>query len=98
MIKEYLNFLKEYKIIGLALGVIIGSASTKLVNSLVDNIIMPLISPLLPGDSWRKAILELGPFKIGWGPFLSELLSFVILAFIVFLIVKKVLRWDQIQK
>ncbi len=97
MVKGFLKFLKEYKIVGLALGIVIGSASTDLVNSLVDNIIMPIISPLLPGTTWQESTLEIWQIKIGWGPFLSELISFLVLAFVVYLLVKKLLRWEKIK-
>ncbi|PSO45321.1 MAG: large conductance mechanosensitive channel protein MscL [Parcubacteria group bacterium QH_9_35_7] len=97
MVKDFLKFLKEYKIVGLALGVVIGSASTDLVNSLVDNIIMPIISPLLPGTSWQESTFEIWQINIGWGPFLSELISFLVLAFVVYLLVKKLLRWEEIK-
>lgn len=98
MLKEYLEFLKEYKIVGLALGVVIGTASTKLVNSLVDHIIMPIVSVFIPQGGWRQAILEIGPIKLAWGPFLAELLNFLILALAVFIVVKKILKWENIKK
>ncbi|MFB6181361.1 MAG: MscL family protein [Candidatus Magasanikbacteria bacterium] len=98
MIKSYLDFLKEYKIVGLALGVIMGTASTALVQSLVQNIIMPIISIVIPSGGWREASFSVGSAVIRWGPFLAELINFIILAFVVFLIVKKVMRWENIQK
>ena len=98
MLKEYLNFLKEYRIVGLALGVVIGTASTQLVNSFVNHIIMPIFSAFIPGGKWKQAVLELGPVKLAWGPFVSELLNFLILALAVFIVVKKILRWEEIQK
>ncbi|MBS1267234.1 MAG: Large-conductance mechanosensitive channel [Candidatus Woesearchaeota archaeon] len=62
---EFLEFLKEYKVIGLAIAFIIGAAATALVKSLVDNIIMPLITPLIPGGNWKTAKLVLGPVSLG---------------------------------
>lgn len=96
MIKEFLAFLREYKIVGLALAFVMGTASTALVKSLVDNIIMPLVTPFVP--NWKEAVLNMGPFAIKWGAFMAELINFVILAFVVFIIVKKILREEKVTK
>lgn len=98
MWKEFLEFLKEYKIIGLGLAFIMGGASTSLVKSLVEDIIMPVISPIISADSWRSATLEIGPIAIKWGSFLAEFLNFAILAFIVFVIAKKILKEEKVAK
>jgi len=90
--QEFQEFLKEYKIVSLALAFIIGTASTALVRSLVDNIIMPFISPLIPAGEWSQATLTVGAVSLKWGAFLSELISFIILAFVVFVIAKKLLQ------
>jgi large conductance mechanosensitive channel len=95
---EMLDFLKEYKIIGLALAFIIGVASTSLVKSLVENIIMPFVTPLIPEDTWKNASLSFGPVIIKWGAFLSELISFLIMVIVVFIIAKKILRTKKVNK
>jgi large conductance mechanosensitive channel len=97
-ISEFLDFLKEYKVVPLAIAFIMGVAATALITSLVNNIIMPLISPLLPGGDWQTAILVLGPFKIGWGPFLASLINFIIIAFVVFLVAKYIFREEKVAK
>jgi large conductance mechanosensitive channel len=96
--KEFMDFLNEYKVIGLAIAFIIGAAATSLVKSLVDNIIMPLINPLLPAGGWQEATLTLGPFVFGWGAFLAQLINFIIIAFVVFLIAKKLLKEEKVTK
>lgn len=98
LLSEFKNFLYEYKVIPLAIAFIMGIASTALIKSLVDNVIMPLITPFIPGGAWRTATLELGPVVIGWGPFLAELINFIIIAFVVFLIAKKVLNEEKVEK
>ncbi|GAQ95123.1 large conductance mechanosensitive channel [Thermodesulfovibrio aggregans] len=98
MIKEFLDFLKEYKVIALAVAFIMGTASTALVKSLVDNIIMPLITPFVPGGGWKTATLSIGPFVIGWGAFLGECINFAIIAFVVFIIAKKVMKQEKVEK
>jgi large conductance mechanosensitive channel len=97
-VQEFLEFLDEYKVIGLAVAFIMGVASTALIKSLVDNIIMPIITVFLPAGSWKTATAALGPIIIGWGPFLSELINFIIIAFVVFLIAKLVLKADKVKK
>ncbi len=96
MLNQFKDFLKEYKIIGLAIAFVMGAASTDLVNSLVKDIIMPLIEPLLSGDGWQEAIWQIGPFSIAWGAFLGELINFIIIAFVIFLIAKKLLKMEKI--
>jgi large conductance mechanosensitive channel len=98
MLKEFSKFLKEYKIIGLGLAFIMGAASTSLVKSLVNDMIMPIITPLIFGESWKNATLEIGPVVLKWGSFLAELINFTILAFIVFLIAKKILKEEEVKK
>ncbi|MBU5678595.1 MAG: MscL family protein [Candidatus Aenigmarchaeota archaeon] len=90
--------LKEYKVIALAIAFIIGAASTTLVKSLVDNIIMPVITPFIPGGAWRTATLTIGPIVISWGAFLADLINFVIIALVVFLIAKKIMKEEKVSK
>ena len=98
MLKEFMDFLYEYKVIGLAIAFIMGLAANQLVKSLVDNIIMPVITFFSPGGDWQTAKLAIGPIIISWGQFLSDLIYFIIVAFVIFLIAKKVLREDKVTK
>lgn len=96
--REFSTFLKEYKVIGLAIAVIIGLAANNLVKSLVDNIVMPILTPFVPGGDWESATWTMGPIIIGWGPALSALINFVIIAAVVFLIAKYMLRETVVSK
>lgn len=98
MVKEFMDFLYEYKVIGLAIAFIMGMAANQVVKSLVDNVIMPVVGALIPGGEWQTAKLAIGPIKIGWGPFLSDIIYFVIVAIVIFLIAKKVLKEDKVEK
>lgn len=98
LVTEFKEFLYEYKVIGLAVAFIMGVASTALIKSLVDNIIMPVITVFVPGGAWRTAKIEIGPFVIAWGPFLSDLIYFIIVALVVFLIAKMVLKEEKVTK
>lgn len=91
---EFMSFLKEYSIIGLAIAVIIGGQAGALVKSIVDGLLMPIVGLALPGGEWQK--WTLGPFAIG--PVLAATINFVIVAFLVFLFAKKVLKEEVVGK
>jgi large conductance mechanosensitive channel len=95
---EFREFLKEYKVMGLAVAFIMGIAATALVQSLVNDIIMPIVTPFIPGGEWKTATLAIGPILIKWGSFLSQSINFIILAFVVFMIAKYVLREEKVMK
>jgi len=92
MLAEFAKFLREFNVISLAVGFIMGTASTSLVNSLVKDILMPIAASLMSVESWREAALHIGPVTIAYGSFIAELLNFVILALIIFIVAKKLLR------
>ncbi|KKG12038.1 MULTISPECIES: MscL family protein [unclassified Methanosarcina] len=98
LLSEFKEFLYEYKVIPLAIAFIMGIASTALIKSLVDNIIMPIITAFVPGGAWKTATVELGPIVISWGAFLAELVNFIIIAFVVFIIAKKMLKEEKVEK
>lgn len=97
-LSEFKEFLKEYKVIPLAIAFIMGVAATALVKSLVDNLIMPIITPFIPGGGWQQATLSLGPIVLGWGSFLGSLINFLIIALVVFLVAKFILREEKVVK
>ncbi len=98
IIQEFLEFLKEYKVVALAIAFIIGVAATALVKSFVDNIIMPVVTVLIPGGNWKEAILAVGPVQFGIGPFAAEVINFIIIALVVFLIAKSVMGEEKVEK
>lgn len=91
---EFMKFLKEYGVIGLAIGVIIGSKAGELVKAIVDGLLMPIVGLLLPSGDWQKLVI--GPFQIGL--VLAAMVNFVIIAMLVFWFAKKVLREEQVAK
>lgn len=98
LLREFLNFLEEYKVLPLAIAFIMGVAITALIQSLVNDIIMPVLTPLLPGEDWKAATFAIGPVTLKTGSFLSAVINFVIIAFVVFLIAKIVLRKEKVEK
>lgn len=98
MVKEFVGFLKQYGVIGLAIAVIIGGKFNDLLKSVVDGLLMPIVGALTPSGDWRQLAVAVGPVKIQAGLILGSLLDFVIVAGVVFVIAKAVLREDQVQK
>ncbi len=98
LIKEFMDFLKEYKIIALAIAFIIGTAATVFVQSLVNNIIMPIITPFIPGGEWQKATFSMGSIVIGWGAFLGAFINFLVIALVVFIIAKYFFKEEKVVK
>ena len=87
-IAEFQAFLSKYGVIGLAIAVIIGGAAGKLVSSLVADILMPVITFFIPGGAWREATLTLGPIVMMIGNFIGNVIDFLIIAIVVFMIMK----------
>lgn len=92
---EFKAFLVEMKIFSLATAFIVGVASNDLVKSLVNNILMPIIGIFIPSGTWEEASFQLGSAEILWGPFLSTLVHFVIVLFIIFIITKKLMKAEK---
>ncbi len=101
MLKEFKEFAIKGNMMDLAIGVIIGGAFQGLVKSLVDNIIMPIVSIFTGGIDFSSWALTIGAGEnaahINYGTFISELLNFIIMAFVIFMMVKMMnrLRKDE---
>ncbi len=97
--KEFMAFLKQYGVIGLAIAVIIGGKVGDVIKTLVDGVLMPIIGLVVPGGDWRKLGFDLtSNTRILYGPFLGALLDFLIVALIVFWFAKKVLKEEIVTK
>jgi large conductance mechanosensitive channel len=97
-VAEFMEFLLKYQVIGLAVAIIIGAAATKMVTATVTDIIMPIIGALIPGGSWRTAVINAGPIAFLVGDFVGAIIDFVIIALVVFLIVKYMMKGDTSKK
>jgi large conductance mechanosensitive channel len=95
---EFMEFLKKYQVIGLAVAFVIGAAATKLVTSIVQDCIMPIIAVIMPQGDWRATTLNIGPIKFLAGDMLGNIIDFVIIALAVFIIVKYIMRGDVSKK
>jgi large conductance mechanosensitive channel len=86
---EFIDFLSKYKVMGLAVAFILGLYLGGLVQALVNDLIMPIITLILPGVEWEAFVV--GPFRVGH--FVGALITFILVAFVVFLIVKITKKW-----
>ena len=92
MLGEFRGFLTKTNALALAVGVIIGAAVGKVVSSLVDDILMPIIGLALPGGDWRAAKIAIGGSSINYGNFFGNVLDFIIISFVVFMIVRLLIK------
>ena len=111
MIKEFREFISRGNVIDLAVAVIIGAAFVKIVTSLVEGIIMPPIGLLLGGVDFSNLFIDIsgkhpasladaqvrGLPVIAYGVFLNDVISFLIIAFVIFLIIKAINRYKQVE-
>jgi len=87
IVDEFRTFISRGNVLDLAVGVIIGGAFQNLVNSLTDNIISPILGCFTEAD-FNAYSLKIGNLTLKYGAFLTDIINFIIMAFIVFLIVK----------
>lgn len=90
MLKEFKQFIERGNVIDLAVGVIIGGAFTNIVNSLVKNLINPLIGLFIGRIDLSNLMFKIGNASFKYGEFINTIINFLIIAFIVFLLVKAV--------
>ena len=119
MLNDFRAFIAKGNVLDLAVAVIIGAAFGKIVTSLTDDIIMPIVGKIFGGLDFSSHFMLLGPIPadyhgsmtdyaalkkagapvLGWGAFITEVVSFVILAFIIFLMVRwatKLMRKSEV--
>ena len=109
MLKEFRDFIARGNVIDLAIAVVIGAAFGRLVTSLVEGVIMPPIGMVLGGVDFANLFIDLSGQRpasladaqlrglpvIAYGQFLNDVVSFLIIAFVIFLIVKAVNRFKR---
>ncbi len=96
MIKEFKQFISRGNVVDLAVGVIVGSAFGKIVSSLVDDILMPIIGIILGGIDFSSLSLKFKDATINYGMFIQNVIDFLIVAFCVFIFVKLINELSKI--
>lgn len=92
MLKEFRDFINRGNVIDLAVAVILGAAFTAIVNSLVADIIMPIIGVLLGGIDFTSLAITVGNANITYGNFIQAIINFLLVAFVLFLIIRSINR------
>lgn len=85
---EFKEFITKGNVLDLAVGVIIGGAFGKIVTSLVNDILMPIIGVLLGGLNFTNLSIKIGDANILYGSFIQQVIDFLIIAFCIFILVK----------
>ena len=88
MWKEFRAFIMKGNVVDLAIAFVMGVAFAAIVTSLVNDIIMPLIGIILGGIDFASLSIQIGSATIAYGKFIQVCVNFVIIAFVIFLIVK----------
>jgi len=88
MLKEFRDFIARGNVIDLAVGIIIGAAFTAIVNSIVEDLVNPLIGLLIGGVDFNSVSFGIGDAQFMIGNFINAVIKFLIIAWVVFLIVK----------
>ena len=92
MLKEFREFAIRGNVMDLAIAVIIGAAFGRIVTSLVEHILTPLIGLVMGGIDFSALSTQIGEAVIQWGMFIQAIIDFIIVAFVIFLIVRAINR------
>ena len=88
MLKEFKEFISRGNVLDMAVGVIIGSAFTAIVTSLVNDILMPIIGGITGGIDFTAYVLTIGSATVNYGTFIQTVINFLIVAWVIFMVVK----------
>ncbi|MDO5568914.1 MAG: large-conductance mechanosensitive channel protein MscL [bacterium] len=98
MIKEFKSFIARGNVIDLAVGVIMGSAFGKIVTSIVNDILMPLLGVILGGLNFSGLTITVGNATISYGNFIQNVVDFLIVALCIFIMIKFINRLTKKQE
>ena len=91
-IKEFKEFINKGSVMDMAVGVVIGGAFTAIVTSLVDDVIMPIVGIIVGGINVSELSVVVGTATLKYGVFLQNVINFLIVAFVVFCVIKALNR------
>lgn len=86
--QEFKVFIERGNVVDLAVGVVVGTAFGKIVTSLVDDILMPIIGAIIGGLDFSNLTIKVGDSLIKYGSFINNVINFLIIAFCIFILVK----------
>jgi large conductance mechanosensitive channel len=88
MLKEFKAFVMRGNVLDLAVAVIIGGAFGKIISSLVNDVLMPLIGLAMGGVNFADLSFTVGEAVVKWGAFVQAIIDFLLIAFVIFLIIR----------
>ena len=88
ILNEFKKFISKGNALDLAVGVVVGGAFSKIVSSLVNDVIMPLIGVIIGGIDFTNLSLKVGEATVNYGMFIQNIIDFLIISFCIFLVVK----------
>lgn len=94
-VEDFKAFAMKGNVVDLAVAVIIGAAFGKIVSSLVDNIVMPLIGILVGGVDFSGLTAEVGDATVTYGVFIQSVIDFIIIALVIFIAVRMIAKLDK---
>jgi len=95
MLKDFKAFVMRGNVMDLAVAVIIGGAFGKIVSSLVNDILMPLIGLIIGGIDFSGLAFTVGSAKVTYGNFINNAIDFIIIAFVIFLMVRAIAKLER---
>lgn len=97
--EEFLRFIRSYGILGVAIGIVMGQAVSKIINACVEGIIMPVFELVLPGDNkWQDAVFHFGRINIKMGLVIAAFIDFFAIAMALFFFVRYIFRVEDHKK
>lgn len=96
IINEFKKFISKGNVVDLAVGVVIGGAFSKIVSSLVNDIIMPIIGILIGGIDFTSLTLKINNATIKFGLFFQNIIDFLIISFCIFMVIKFINKLDEL--
>lgn len=90
IVSEFKEFAMKGSLMDMAAGIIIGAAISKVVSTLVENMIMPLIGVVMGGVDFSSLAIKIGEASIGYGAFIQALIDFIIVALVIFLLLRAI--------
>lgn len=95
VLKEFKEFIERGNVVDLAVGVVIGSAFGKIVTSIVEDLLMPIIGIIIGGYDFSNLAITVGDSKIMYGSFINNVINFFIIALCIFALVKFINKFTK---
>ena len=98
IISEFRTFIERGTVVDLAVGVVMGSAFSKIVTSVVDDLLMPIIGIIIGGHDFSNLSINVGSAVIKYGSLINNIINFLIISFCIFILVKFINKLTSINK